>query len=65
MIPIVIIVGFGLENCNEKIAQLGGLDRDGYSKEVLETLGKIGNLNVFNNAIVPVDLARCLEQLQL
>ena len=63
MICIVIIDGFGLENCNEKIAQLGGLDRDGSSKEVLETSGIISNLNVFNNAIVSVDLARHAEQL--
>ena len=63
MICIVVIVGFGLENHNEKIAQLGGLDRDGSSKEVLETLGIISNLNVFNNAIISVDLARRAEQL--
>ena len=63
VILIVVIVRFGLENCNEKIAQLGGLDRDGPSKEVLETLGKISNLNVSSNAIILVDLAHRVEQL--
>ena len=63
MVRIVIIFRFSLKDGYEEVTQLGGLNRDGSGKEMFEALRKISNLNVFNNAVVPIDVTRCVEQL--
>ena len=63
MVCIVVIFRFSLKDGYEEVTQLGGLNRDGSGEEIFEALRKISDLNVFNNAVVPIDVTRCVEQL--
>ncbi len=61
---VVVVLGFSCKNCCKQISQLGGLDRSRPGKEVQETLRKSRNSNVLDSAIVPVDIACGIHQLQ-
>ena len=63
MVRIVIIFRFSLKDGYEEVTQLGGLNRDRSGKEIFEALRKISDLNVFNNAVIPIDVNRRVEQL--
>ncbi len=61
---VLVVLGFSCENCCKQISQLGGLDQSRPGKEVQETLRKSRNSNVLDSAIVPVDIACGIHQLQ-
>jgi hypothetical protein len=57
LVPFIVLFRFGLKNNDEQFAQLGSLDGSGSGKEVSKTLRECCNLNVFNNTIIPINIA--------
>jgi hypothetical protein len=62
LVPFIVVFGFGLKNNDEQIAQLGSLDGSGSGKEVSKTLRECCNLNVFNDTIIPINIACCIKK---